>query len=66
METYEDKVKRLGDAWEMFATVIENEITAGWIGMEPPKLVRDVSSYMSAHRPEKAKEFDKRFFHHLD
>ena len=67
MENYEEKVKRLSENWEPFATVIEQKITEGWGNkLEPPKLVRDISAYMNGHDPIKGAKFDKKFFSHLD
>lgn len=66
METYEEKVKRLAETWEPFATTIEDEITAGWFSTEPTKLMRAVSAYLSAHNPIKSLKFEQRFFRHLN
>ncbi|WP_139019166.1 hypothetical protein [Acidovorax radicis] len=65
MEPSEADVKRLADAWMPFATVVEDEITLGWVGSEPPRLVWRIKAYLAQHDSNKARQFEERFFKHL-
>lgn len=65
-EPSDEDVERLAKAWMPFAVAAEREITEGWDGMEPPRLVWRVSAYLARNDPGKAKEFDKRFLSILD
>ncbi|WP_155293090.1 hypothetical protein [Comamonas testosteroni] len=65
-EPTEENVRRLANAWMPFAKSVEEEITVGWDGIEPTRLVRRVSAYLAKHDPEKGRVFDKQFLGILD
>lgn len=65
METHEQKVKRLADAWMLHATVIEAELCDGFDKIEPTLLMCAVHHQMTKTDPIKAAQFEKHFFSHL-
>lgn len=65
METHEQKVKRLADTWQLYATVIEQELCDGFNTSEPTRLMYEVHNQMTKSDPMKAAQFEKFFFSHL-
>lgn len=65
METHDQNVKRLADTWHLHATVIEQELCAGFTTSEPTRLMYEVHHEMSKTDPLKAAQFENFFFSHL-